>query len=117
MNQQTIFDQIDAPARKYDPYSAKQAAAKARPRAQSQAAQLLSALAGYNDGATTRDLQRALFRPEQSAWNKVPTRLLDLARKGLVSRSGETRPDENGQHFLVYEITTTGRDVLGGTDE
>lgn len=111
-DQATLFDQIDAPVRHNDPYSSKQAAAKSRVAAGSQARRILGQLSLYEDGASTRDLQRALFDPAQSAWNKVCTRLLDLSRKGLVKRLTETRPDENGQHFLAYQITAAGWDIL-----
>lgn len=114
-DQPSLFDQIDAPARRRDPYSSKQAASRSHLKARSQARRILAQLSHYEDGATTRELQRALFDPADTAWNKVPTRLLDLKRKGLARRLDETRPDEDGQHFLTYQITAAGHDILDET--
>ncbi len=103
-----LFDQIDAPTREHDPHSSKTAAERARRSApgQARAALAILALAGPG-GATTREVQKALYSPADPAWNKVPTRLLSLYRKGLVERHDQTRP-WGGRHFLVYEITAAG---------
>lgn len=108
----SLFDQIEAPARTRDPYPSKQAASRARATAGGQARRILAQLAYYDDGASTRELQKALFDPAHPAWNKVATRLLDLSRRGLVRRREDTKPDEHGQHFLVYEITPAGTEIL-----
>lgn len=107
----SLFDQTPAPARGRDPHSSQQAAARVRPKAGSQAARALAVIAATPGGATTRDIQKALYQPADPAWNKVPTRCLWLERKGLVRRHDQTRPDD-GQHFLVYEITAAGTDHI-----
>lgn len=117
MTTPSLFDH-DPPAHARDPYSSRQAASRSRLRARSQAALVLRALVQAGaDGATTRAIQRRLFTPSQSAWNKVPTRLLELARLGLVRREEHTRPEDpredGAQHFLVYTATTDGIDAIG----
>lgn len=110
----SIFDTAEAPARKHDPHPSRQAAARATPKAGSQARRILEAIvAAGGTGASTRELQRALFRPADPAWNKVATRCKWLEGKGLATRREETRP-EAGQHFLVYEATADGYHTITG---
>lgn len=108
-----LFDLLaEAPARGRDPYSSKQAAARAHQMARSQAEAALMMI-GQADGlgASTREIQQALWSPAETAWNKVATRCLALQRKGLVKRQTEPRYHD-GQAFLVYEITAAGREAL-----
>lgn len=105
----TLFSQTDpAPHRDRDPHPSHQAAERARPRARTQAQQILIKIAEAGaTGASTRELQRALFDPADPAWNKVPTRCKHLQDLGLVRRWTETRRHD-GQEFLVYELTAEG---------
>jgi hypothetical protein len=113
----SLFDH-EPPAHARDPYSSRQAASKTRTRAASQSRSILRVVVEAGpDGATTRHVQRRLYSPAQAAWNKVPTRLLELARKGLVEREPDTRIEDHredgAQHFLVYRATRAGIDHIG----
>lgn len=113
----TLFDETGTPTHAADPYSSRQAASKAAPRARGQARRILEIIVAYGpEGATTRQIQRALFKPADPAWNKVATRCLDLHRKGLVQRFAATRDDPpySDQHFLVYAATGDGIDIIRG---
>lgn len=114
-----LFESITEPppVHRADPYSSRQAAAKAAPKTPNQTRLALAVIVDAGpDGITTREIQRRLWEtPAHPAWNKVPTRCLDLQRKGLTRREAATRPsghpDDGDQHFLVYVATAEGREV------
>ena len=118
--QTSLFDAPAVPTHKTNPAPSELAAARrAAGRVGSETRLAFGVIvAAGRTGATNRDIQLALWRPELTAWNKVATRTRGLEAAGVVESrvdpaTGDriTRPAADGVETLVYWVTPHGADV------